>query len=124
MLQGIDKAMVSKAVIAKIKEETEPNTIKAKHIADMETPNKISLKHENEGFVPDIAAEYNKQTSYYEIELEDDFESNKWRLFSLSAKNNNGSFFIVVPDFLKEKVKNKLDENDINAGLIFFNTEN
>ena len=122
MEQAIDKTMVARAVVAKIEDETKPKSVKTTLIKEYEEPGKISLKEKNESFTPDITALYDKSTSIYEIELTDQVSIDKWRLFSLYAKKNNGSLFLVVPDYLKDTVKKEIEDENINAGIIYFNT--
>jgi hypothetical protein len=120
--KAIDKTMVARAVVSKIKDETKPDQIRAKELNEYESPNGISLRGKNEVYAPDIAAVYKDKTHVYEIELNKHVSVDKWRLFSLYAKKNHGNLYLVVPDYLKENVKKELVDNDINAGLIYFNT--
>ena len=89
-----------------------------------ETPNKILVQGNDEGYVPDIAAFYDDETVVYEIELNKAMPIEKWKSLSMYARNNHGRFYLVVPDYLKEDVKTEMKENEVNAGLIYFNTEN
>ncbi len=118
----IDKTMVARAVISKIQDETKPEVIKAKHIKEYDMPSKISIKGENNGYIPDIAISFKEKTHVYEIELDKKMATEKWRLLSLYAKKNNGNLYLVVPDYLKEDIKKEIQDNNINAGLIYFNT--
>jgi len=44
----------------------------------------------------------------------------KWKLFSNHANTNNGKFFLVVPVTMKPKVKNDMDEHDIQGSVLGF----
>lgn len=121
---SLDKTLIAKAVISKIRKEGNPESIRAKYVNDFEPPNMIHLKGSDESYAPDIAAEYKKTMDVYEIELNSEMPVTKWRLFSLYARKNNGNFYLVVPDYLKEEVKHQLLNREINAGLIYFDTRN
>lgn len=121
--ETIDKTMVTRAVISKIKEENKPDNIKASHLKDFESPSKISYKgKEKQQYMPDIVATYNNGINVYEIELEDDLQPEKWSLMSLYAKKNHGNFYLVVPDYKRDIIKKMIIDKDINAGIIYFNT--
>ncbi len=122
MKQGIDKTMVSRAVISKLENEMKPAKIKAKHVLGFESPNKISFESKEPEYIPDIAAIYDESMSFYEIELNKNIQVEKWRLLSLYAKKNKGNLYLVVPDYLKETIKEEIEENNINAGVLVFQT--
>lgn len=122
MTQSIDKTLITRAIISKIQDETKPLKIQAKHVLGFDSPNKISLKGQDEGFVPDIAVIYEKKTIVYEIELNKTMPVDKWHLLSLFARKHNGSLYLVVPEYLKNPIKKEISENEINAGVIVFQT--
>jgi len=119
----IDKTMVSKAIISKIRNDRNPKEIRAVHLEEYKSPEKISLNSDKESFVPDIEAVYEKENIVYEIELDDKIAVNKWRTLSKYARKSNGNFYLVVPRKLKEFIKKELDKNAVNAGLITFGTK-
>ena len=120
MKKNIDKTMVVKAVISKIKDEGKPDKIKAKDLKDYKTPSKILYKEKNSHIIPDLAV-YNDDGLYlYEVELDDKMDIEKWKIMSLYSKKYKGFLYLVVPDHLREKVKNELQKNQVNAGLIYF----
>lgn len=123
MTQAFDKTMVTRAVISKIEEEENPQIIKAKHVKGYDSPNKVSIKGNNEGYTPDIAVVYDNSTTVYEIELNKSVSVDKWEALSLYARKNNGNLYLVIPDYLKGPIKEKIAEKDINAGVIYFDTE-
>ncbi len=120
MTSEINKIMVVRAVISKIKEESKPFKIEAKELAEYESPNKIFSRKMEEDVIPDIAAYYKEETNIYEVELDKELNIDKWKLLMAYAKNQNGNLFLVVPDYLKEDVKQHLKQNNFNAGLIYF----
>lgn len=116
----INKIMIVRAVISKLKEENKPVKIEAKDLAEYESPDKIFSRQLNEDVIPDIAAHYKERINLYEVELNNDLNIEKWKLLLAYAKNQKGHLFLVVPDYMKEKVKRELKEHDFNAGLIYF----
>jgi hypothetical protein len=119
-MQGVDKNTVVRAVISKITEEGEPKFIRVKDLQGFENPDAIEDGHGK--FVPDIVVDYDKSTNLYAIELEDDTPVSKWKVFADYAKENHGHLYIVTPDYLKERIKKEITDNDFNAGLIYFST--
>ena len=118
--ERINKEMIVNSVIDNLLEEQEPEEIKTPYISKYESPSKLKLESTNETFVPDIIATYKDSSNYYEIELDDDFKINKWKLFSIQAKKRKGDLYLVVPEWLKESVKNELINQNIPARIIFF----
>jgi len=122
MAQTLNKTMVTRAVIMKIEEERKPKAIKTKHVIGYDSPNKISLKGKDEEYTPDITAIFDNSTSVYEIELNKSMPIEKWRLLSLYARKNKGNLYLVVPDFLKDPIKEEIEDKQINAGVIYFDS--
>jgi hypothetical protein len=121
-LKTIDKTLIAKAIISKIQENEEHENIKVKDLKEFKSPNKITYKGDNNGYIPDIEAIVDKKLHVYSIELNNHIHTEKWRLLSLYAKKNDGHFYLVVPDFAKDEIKNEMVENNISAGLIYFET--
>lgn len=123
MGKDIDKSMVSQAIISKITNDRNPKVIRAAHLEEYESPEKITLNPGDFTFVPDIEAVYESENIVYEIELNTKIKVNKWRAFSKYVRKSNGSFYLVVPKKLKEFIKKELEDNDVNAGVITFGTQ-
>ena len=119
----IDKTMVTRAVIIKIKDDENPDVIKATHIQGYDDPDIIGNKENDQGYKPDIVAFKENETNIFEIELDDRMPVNKWRLFSEYARQNNGNLFLVVPDYLKEGIKSEMQKQQIRSRLIYFETQ-
>ncbi len=123
MKREINKSMVSRAIIIKLEKERNPNEIRTNHLTGYNSPIRIPKENNDEGYTPDITAVYDNETIIYEIELSQKMPVDKWRSFSKHAKEHKGSFYLVVPNNLKDNVKSELKKNEVNAGLITFNTE-
>ena len=118
----IDKTLITRVLINRLKENEEPREIKAKHIQEFENPDKITVEGKTAAIVPDLIAIYEKKTQIYQIQLGKDLPIESWEILALYAKENNGNFYLVVPDVIKEQVKKKIIKNHINAGIIYFQT--
>lgn len=117
-----DKSMVTRAVVSKIENETDPLLIRAKHIMGYETPKNITGEEEKNDVTPDITVSYEKELNIYEIELDKKMHFDKWRIFSNYAKKNNGSLILVVPEKDLDTIKSQIKEKDIKAKFIYFTT--
>ena len=121
--KDFDKTMVSRAVISKIQDDRNPDMIKAKYINRFKDPDTIYRKKNEIGYKPDIIAFNKDNINIYEIELDDKMPLDKWELFSAYARKNNGNLYLVIPDYLKEKIKAKVKKENILTGLIYFDTK-
>ena len=120
--ENVDKKMVARVIVQKLQDESSPKEIKTNYLSGFKSPEKVILKGTDTEFTPDIVADYGKETHLYEIELSDDIQTDKWKWFSLYAKKNHGNLYLVVPDWLRNPVKQKLNEQNISAGIIYFST--
>jgi len=120
---NVDKRMVARVMIQKLEDEKKPMEIRTSFLTGYNSPEKIVVKGKDEKHTPDIEAVFDQETNLYSIELDDEMKTDKWRLLSLYARKKHGNLYLVVPDWLRKPVKNKLEEESINAGLIYFNTE-
>jgi len=122
MPDNVNKPLVIKAVISEIQNKNQPLRIEAKGLESFASPPKLRLKENDREFIPDLVVHYDKHADLYEIEMKDHMDIEKWRQMLLYARKLKGHLFLVVPDFLCQKVKFELEKNTLNAGLICFNT--
>ena len=120
MPDNVDKPLVVRAVISEIQNKDQPLKIEAKDIEDYTNPTKLQLKESDRELIPDLVVYYDNHVDLYEVEMEDHIDIEKWRQMLSHAKRLKGHLFLVVPDFLCEKIKDELAGNAINAGLIYF----
>ncbi len=120
--KSFDKSMILQVMIQDIEKKRNPMEIKTDHLKNYSSPEKLTLKGTEEIHKPDMVVVYDKETHLYEVELDRKMETEKWKLYSLYASNNHGNFYLIVPDWLRDPVKDRLKEENINAGLIYFNT--
>lgn len=93
----ISKELVVQAIIDKIEKEQENPEIRTLYVKGYKAPNKIITKgNEEKGFTPDVVFSNEDRTELYEIELDEKIKLNKWRLFSLFSKKENGNLNIVT----------------------------
>jgi hypothetical protein len=122
MTKSIDKIKIIKAVVSKIMEETNPEKIEAKDLGNFDTPESIPINSKDRFLIPDLAVHYAKELNIYEIELDDKLNPFKWKMMSKYTKQMKGHLFLVVPDFMKDKVREELEKIGVNAGLLYFTT--
>ncbi|HYQ56265.1 MAG TPA: hypothetical protein VEP89_02880 [Draconibacterium sp.] len=122
MDKNVNKSAVSRAIISKITSERSPKEIRTDHLDGFKKPVHVASLKSSNSFIPDIEVVYENSNIVYEIELNNNLEIEKWQSFSKYVKQKNGSFYLVVPKQMKERVKKELDEKDVNAGVITFVT--
>ena len=70
--------------------------------------------------MPDVMLRTDDIIELYEIDLEQDFKLEKWMLFSHFTSNEKRTFSIVTPEDNVTPLKTFLNENDIEARILFF----
>ena len=123
MKDQINKTMVIQAIISKIIRNKNPKEIRTSYVEGLKNPKKIESKYSEKSFIPDIEAVYENEHIVYEIELDKNLPVEKWKTFSKYVNNYTGSFYLVVPTSIKEYMKQHLEQEEINAGVITFATE-
>jgi hypothetical protein len=119
----VSKKIVAQAIIDKIKDEKKPKEIRTNIVQGYDDPEKITIKDKKKGYVPDVKAEMTDHTELYEIELEDDYEIDKWLSFSKHLKKSKGYFYIVTPEENLKMVRDLLKAHKIDAKILYFNTK-
>lgn len=72
-------------------------------------------------FTPDIEVHSENVHNLIEIQLSNDINISKWKTFSDFTKGNEQrEFHIVVPQSIKNDIKDALVEHDITAQLLYF----
>lgn len=124
--KNYSKRVIAQAVVQRIEDTREPNEIKTKYLKGYPSPNIIKLKDDKENvemLYPDIIAEYENETHLYEIELDEEINHQKWKFMSLYANEKNGNLYLIIPDFMRNKVKQSLNDNQINAAILYFDSK-
>ena len=117
----ISKNLVVKAIIEKAENDYNDVEIKTSLVEGYEKPEKIVIKgNEENGYTPDVLLRSEKNTDLYEVELDENYKLDKWRLFSLYSNKQKGNFNIVAPENNLHHLKEALKENQINAKIIYF----
>ncbi|MEA3478831.1 MAG: hypothetical protein U9R60_11670 [Bacteroidota bacterium] len=117
----ISKKIVVQSIIEKVEKEHDDLEIKTSLVEGFSQPDKIINEGKRDtGYTPDVLLRDDNSTDIYEVELDKDFNLDKWRLFSLISNKQKGSFIIVTPEDNIPQVRKALDENQINARIIYF----
>jgi hypothetical protein len=118
--QLYNKIKISRAIIIDLLRNQEPTDIKAKHIKDYDPPDALIKNKPKRKYIPDITVQLENNMHLYEIELGDDPDTEKWRMFDAFTKISGGKFFLVVPDTQKIEIKKALEETGISARILYF----
>lgn len=118
---NVSKKLVVQAIIDKVENEQQDVTIKTGVVEGYQTPEKISDGNdEKKSYIPDVVLLSGDQTELYEVELDNEFELDKWRIFSHYTDVQDGNFNIVAPEESLPRVRETLKTNNINAKIIYF----
>jgi len=117
----LDKKLVVQAIIEKAELDYDDLLIKTSVVEGYEKPDKITLKGtQDKGYVPDVWLRNEQTTELYEVELGQDYQLDKWRLFSLYSNRQNGNFNIVTPEDHLHQLRSVLNEHQIHARILYF----
>lgn len=122
---GYNKKLIANVMLEEI-EKDKPAKIETELFKNFKIPEKIVLKEKNTGYTPDIKVVLDDgKINLYEIELEEKYDIEKWKLYSVYAKRSKGDLYIILPDWMLDQVKNTLVQNEIkNVNLIYFPDKN
>ena len=117
----VTKKNVVQAIIEKVENNYNDVEIRTNMVEGYERPEKIIFKgNQDKGFTPDVLFRSEKSTDLYEIELNQDYKLDKWRLFSLYSTQKKGDFNIVTHEDYLHQLREVLKEHQINAKIIYF----
>lgn len=117
----INKKIVVQAIIDKIENENDDFEIKTGIVEGYTRPDKIIHKgDQDKGYIPDVVMQNDEKTELFEVELDQDFELDKWKLFSLYTNKMKGNFNIVAPEEILPQVRQVLNTENIKAKIIYF----
>lgn len=117
----ISKKNIAEAIIQKAEREHQDVRIMTTMVEGFDRPEKIKFKKEEQGgFAPDVMLRSNDVTELYEIDLSQDYKLEKWKLFSRFSNNENRSFSIVTHKDHLHPLKDFLNQNNIEARIIYF----
>ena len=120
---GISKKMIAEVIIDKLIQEGKSNQIRTSYVKDYLPPEKIQVQGKDETYVPDVKVLYdNDEANLYEIQLDDNIQTDKWKILSTYANKQNGNLYVVAPDWLRNQIKKELIDNEIHAKIIYFET--
>ncbi|MCJ7718026.1 MAG: hypothetical protein MUO54_16105 [Anaerolineales bacterium] len=116
-----NKNNVVQAIIESIENNIEDVEIRTNLVEGFNNPDKIIHKGKPEkGFTPDVMLFKESAIDLFEVELNEEFQPDKWRLFSLFSKQQKGKFTIVTPKDNLPDLKKALKENYINATVLYY----
>lgn len=115
------KRIVAQAIIEKVKKDHNDADIRTSLVEGFEGPEEVEIKNEKgEGFTPDLLLNTGDSAEFYEIELDEEFKLEKWKLFSQYFIKRNGMFNIVTHEDNLPQLRSFLKNNQIIARILFF----
>ncbi len=117
----ITKKDVAIALIENVMDENPKVEVKTDHLVNYETPDKIVLKDSSKSFMPDVTIAREDSQNFYQIELNNHFEVDKWQTMAKMAQHQNGNFYLILPENLKEIAKENLKKQNVNGHILYFN---
>jgi len=116
----IMQAMTVDSRIRSIEKQHGDADIKALDMQGYQSPETIVIKGKNQnGFTPDVMFRNDDRTELFEVELNEEVELGKLRLFSLFSKKEKGQLHIVTPKKNLSRFRTLLNSNKISAKLIY-----
>ena len=117
----VSKKDIAEAIIQKVEEENNDVMIMTSIVEGYERPEMIISKDKQAaGYTPDVMLRTDDIIELYEIDLDQDFKLDKWMLFSRFTRSEKKSFSIVTPEDNVTPLKTFLNENDIEARILYF----
>jgi len=117
----VSKKDIAEAIIQKVEEENDNVRIMTSMVEGYERPEMIKGKEKQAaGYTPDVMLRNDDIIELYEIDLDQDFKLEKWMLFSHFTRSEKRSFSIVTPEDNVTPLKTFLNENDIEARIVYF----
>jgi hypothetical protein len=117
----VSKKDIAEAIIQKVEEENDDVLIMTSMVKGYKRPEMIMSKEDQAaGYMPDVMLRTDDIIELYEIDLEQDFKLEKWMLFSHFTSSEKRTFSIVTPEDNVTPLKTFLNENDIEARILFF----
>ncbi len=109
---------IIETLIQKVKLEKGVVKIKSRFGKEYERPDRIRIKGKKKQVTPDLVIESGDQTDMYIVELEANFDVDKWRLLSLYTRQLHGRLYILAPVDYEAFISRKLEEFHISARII------
>jgi hypothetical protein len=117
----INKEIVAQAIIEKVQNENVNANIRTNLMEGYGRPDEVFIKgNKRIGFTPDVLLKTDDSTEFYEIDLDQDFKLEKWKLFSIYLKKQGGTLNIVTPEKNLQLLRTFLNANKIDARILFF----
>jgi hypothetical protein len=114
-MMPITKEIVARAVIDEIEKDDEKKKIETGLAKNYYNPATIVWKSSQNGFIPDIKVSSSKgKSDIYEIEISDNYNEEKWKLFSLYTKKSHGRFYLIVPESKVDEITLKITNSKIH----------
>ena len=120
-ITSLTKKQVAKSIVPQLEEQAYEMSLHTGLLKDYTPSSPITTQTANNGFIPDIiTTEKNGETNIYEIQLNNNINTEKWNFFAHFTKERHGKLHIIVPEPNLSAAEKVIVENDIrNIRLMY-----
>nr|WP_321355460.1 hypothetical protein [uncultured Draconibacterium sp.] len=120
-ITSLTKKQVAKSIVPQLEEQTYEMWLQTGVLKNYTPSSPITTQSADNGFTPDIiTTEKNGETNIYEIQLNNNINTEKWNFFAHFTKERHGKLHIIVPEPNLSAAEKVIVENDIlNIRLMY-----
>ena len=120
-ITSLTKQQVAKSIVPQLEEQAYDMSLKTGLIQNYAPCSPLRTQSAHNGFIPDIiTTEKNGETNIYEIQLNNNINTEKWNFFAHFTKERHGKLHIIVPEPNLSAAEKVIIENDIrNIKLMY-----
>ncbi|AHW62049.1 hypothetical protein SAMN05444285_12453 [Draconibacterium orientale] len=120
-ITSLTKKQVAKSIVPQLEEQAYEMSLQTGLLKNYSPSSPITTQTEDNGFIPDIiTTEKNGETNIYEIQLNNNINTEKWSFFAHFTKERHGKLHIIVPEPNLSAAEKVIVENDIrNVSLMY-----
>ncbi|WP_319226552.1 hypothetical protein [Draconibacterium orientale] len=120
-ITSLTKKQVAKSIVPQLEEQAYEMSLQTGLLKNYSPSSPITTQTEDNGFIPDIiTTEKNGETNIYEIQLNNNINTEKWSFFAHFTKERHGKLHIIVPEPNLSAAEKVIVENDIcNVRLMY-----
>lgn len=120
-ITSLTKRQVAKSIVPQLEEQAYEMSLQTGLLKNYVPSSPITTQTADNGFIPDIiTTEKNGETNIYEIQLNNNINTERWNVFAHFTKERHGNLHIIVPEPNLSAAEQVIIENDIrNVSLMY-----
>ena len=120
-ITSLTKKQVAKSIVPQLEEQAYEMWLQTGLLKNYTPSSPITTQTANNGFTPDIiTTEKNGETNIYEIQINNNINTEEWNFFAHFTKERHGKLHIIVPEPNLSAAEKVIVENDIlNIRLMY-----